>query len=67
MRRPGLLLLDEPFSNLDARLRLEMRRQFHLLRRHFPATMIYVTHDQDEALNLGDRVAVLDHHDGSAP
>jgi multiple sugar transport system ATP-binding protein len=59
-RRPGLLLLDEPFSNLDARLRLEMRRQFHLLRRHVPATMIYVTHDQDEALNLGDRVAVLD-------
>jgi multiple sugar transport system ATP-binding protein len=60
VRRPGLLLLDEPLSNLDAQLRLEMRRQLLLLRRRFRATMIYVTHDQDEALHLGDRVAVLD-------
>jgi multiple sugar transport system ATP-binding protein len=60
VRRPGLLLLDEPLSNLDAQLRVEMRRQLLLLRRRFRATMLHVTHDQDEALNLGDRVAVLD-------
>jgi multiple sugar transport system ATP-binding protein len=60
VRRPALLLLDEPLSNLDAQLRLEMRRQLLLLRRRFPATMILVTHDQDEALSVGDRVAVLD-------
>ena len=56
----GVLLLDEPLSNLDARLRMEMRRELHLLRRRFRATMIYVTHDQEEALTLGDRIAVLD-------
>ncbi len=60
VRRPALLLLDEPLSNLDAQLRVDMRRQLLLLRRRFRATMIFVTHDQDEALNLGDRVAVLD-------
>src|SRR5262249_10523121 len=49
-----------PLSNLDARLRLEMRRQLHLLHRRLRATMVYVTHDQDEATALGDRVAVLD-------
>ena len=60
VRQPGLLLLDEPLSNLDARLRIEMRRELHLLRRRLGATMLYVTHDQDEALNLGDRIAVID-------
>jgi multiple sugar transport system ATP-binding protein len=60
VRQPGLLLLDEPFSNLDLRLRCEMRRELHLLRRRLRATMCYVTHDQEEALSLGDRVAVLD-------
>jgi multiple sugar transport system ATP-binding protein len=60
VRRPGLFLLDEPLSNLDAQLRVDMRRQLLLLRRRFRATMIFVTHDQDEALQLGDRVAVLD-------
>jgi multiple sugar transport system ATP-binding protein len=59
VRRPGLVLLDEPSSNLDAQLRIEMRRHLLLLRRRFRATMVIVTHDQDEALNLGDRVAVL--------
>jgi ABC-type sugar transport system ATPase subunit len=59
VRRPQLLLLDEPLSNLDAALRLELRRELHLLHRHFPATMVYVTHDPVEALALGDRVAVL--------
>jgi multiple sugar transport system ATP-binding protein len=60
LRRPQAFLLDEPLSNLDARLRIEMRRELHLLHRHLRATMIYVTHDQAEALTLGDRVAVLD-------
>jgi multiple sugar transport system ATP-binding protein len=59
VRRPAVFLLDEPLSNLDARLRLEMRRQLHLLHRRLRVTMIYVTHDQDEAMSLGDRVAVL--------
>jgi ABC-type sugar transport system ATPase subunit len=59
VRRPALLLLDEPFANLDARLRQEMRAELHLLRGRLRATMIYVTHDQEEALALGDQVAVL--------
>ena len=60
VRRPAVFLLDEPLSNLDARLRLEMRRELHLLHRRLRATMIYVTHDQDEAMALGERVVVLD-------
>jgi multiple sugar transport system ATP-binding protein len=60
VRRPSVFLLDEPLSNLDARLRLEMRRELHLLHRRLRATMIYVTHDQEEALALGDRVVVLE-------
>ena len=60
VRRPAVFLLDEPLSNLDARLRLEMRRELHLLHRRLRATMIYVTHDQDEAVTLGQRVVVLD-------
>ncbi|HEY7315370.1 MAG TPA: ABC transporter ATP-binding protein [Gemmataceae bacterium] len=60
VRRPAVFLLDEPLSNLDARLRLDMRRELHLLHRRLRATMIYVTHDQDEAMALGERVVVLD-------
>ncbi len=60
VRQPAVFLLDEPLSNLDSRLRLEMRRELHLLHKRLPATMFYVTHDQEEALTLGDRVAVLD-------
>ena len=60
LRRPAVFLFDEPLSNLDARLRLEMRRELHLLHRRLRATMIYVTHDQDEAMTLGERVVVLD-------
>jgi ABC-type sugar transport system ATPase subunit len=60
VRRPAVFLLDEPLSSLDAPLRLEMRRELHLLHRRLRATMIYVTHDQEEALTLGDRVVVLD-------
>jgi multiple sugar transport system ATP-binding protein len=59
VRRPAVFLLDEPLSNLDAPLRAEMRRELHLLHRRVGATMIYVTHDQIEAMTLGDRVVVL--------
>ncbi len=57
--RPSLLLLDEPLSNLDARLRLEMRSELHRLHRDLGVTMIYVTHDQTEALALADRIVVM--------
>jgi len=60
VRRPAAFLLDEPLSNLDPALRHEMRRELHLLQRRLQATMIYVTHDQVEAMTLGDRVVVLD-------
>lgn len=56
---PSLLLLDEPLSNLDARLRIEMRAQLSRLQRELGITMIYVTHDQAEALALSDRIAVM--------
>src|SRR5262249_33650764 len=58
--KPEILLLDEPLGHLDSPLRLDLRRQLHLLHKQFPATMAYVTHDAAEALALGDRVAVLD-------
>ncbi len=57
--KPDLLMLDEPLSNLDARLRLEMRGELQRLRAAFGTTMIYVTHDQSEALALSDRIAVM--------
>jgi multiple sugar transport system ATP-binding protein len=60
VRQPGVLLLDEPLSNLDVGLRQELRRELHLLQRQLQATMVYVTHDPEEALSLGDRVAVLE-------
>jgi ABC-type sugar transport system ATPase subunit len=60
VRRPAAYLLDEPLGSLDARLRLELRRDLHLLQRRFRGTMLYVTHDQEEAAALGDRIAVFD-------
>lgn len=57
--RPALLLLDEPLSNLDALLRIELRAQLRLLHRELGFTGVYVTHDQEEALALGTRVAVM--------
>ncbi|MDQ7857381.1 MAG: ABC transporter ATP-binding protein [Armatimonadota bacterium] len=57
--RPRLLLLDEPLSNLDARLRVQMRAELVTLQRHLGITTIYVTHDQEEALMLSTRIAVL--------
>ncbi len=59
VRRPRVILFDEPLAGLDAPLRLELRRELHLLHRGFPETMVYVTHDPVEAMALADRVAVL--------
>jgi len=59
VRRPRVFLLDEPLSNLDARLRLEMRAELKRLHAEYRITTVYVTHDQEEAMALSDRVAVL--------
>jgi ABC-type sugar transport system ATPase subunit len=59
VRNPAAFLLDEPLSNLDAKLRQQMRVELKRLHRELDATMIYVTHDQVEAMTLGDRVAVM--------
>ncbi len=59
VREPDLLLMDEPMSNLDARLRTELRSELLLLQRRLGTTTVYVTHDQVEAMALGDRVAVM--------
>ncbi len=59
VREPKVFLLDEPLSNLDARLRLSMRVEIARLHRRLGATMIYVTHDQIEAMTLGQRIVVL--------
>jgi putative spermidine/putrescine transport system ATP-binding protein len=56
---PPLLLMDEPLSNLDAKLRLEMRAEIRRIHRQLGRTTIYVTHDQDEALSLADRIVVM--------
>lgn len=61
VRRPGLLLLDEPLSNLDAKLRDEMRAELIRLKTQFGLTILYVTHDQSEALAMSSRIAVMDH------
>ncbi|HEY1791903.1 MAG TPA: ABC transporter ATP-binding protein [Opitutaceae bacterium] len=58
--RPRCLLLDEPLSNLDAKLRLEMRSEIRRVCKEFSLTTVYVTHDQKEALSVSDRMAVLD-------
>jgi len=59
VRRPSCFLFDEPLSDLDARLRLQMRTELKRLHRRLGTTTIYVTHDQEEALTLGDRVVVI--------
>lgn len=61
VRSPKLFLLDEPLSNLDAGLRVHMRHEFARLHRELSTTMIYVTHDQVEAMTLADRIVVLNH------
>jgi multiple sugar transport system ATP-binding protein len=59
VREPMVFLFDEPLSNLDARLRVEMRAEIRRLHQRVGATMIYVTHDQVEAMTMGDRIVVL--------
>jgi multiple sugar transport system ATP-binding protein len=59
IRRPKIFLFDEPLSNLDAKLRTQMRIELQKLHRKIGATIVYVTHDQTEAMTLGDRIAVL--------
>ncbi len=59
VRRPKVFLFDEPLSNLDAKLRAEMRAELVALHRRLGATMLYVTHDQVEAMTMGRRIAVL--------
>ena len=58
--RPDALLLDEPLSNLDAKLRLEMRSEIRRICKEFGVTAVYVTHDQKEALHLADRMAIME-------
>jgi multiple sugar transport system ATP-binding protein len=59
VREPGVFLMDEPLSNLDAKLRAEMRTEIQELQNDLDTTTIYVTHDQTEAMAMGDRIAVL--------
>ncbi|MFN7001432.1 MAG: ABC transporter ATP-binding protein, partial [Elioraea tepidiphila] len=58
---PGVFLLDEPLSNLDAKLRLEVRVEIRELQKRLGLTTVFVTHDQEEALTLADRLVVMDH------
>ena len=57
--RPPVVLMDEPLSNLDAKLRLEMRAEIRRIHETIGSTTIYVTHDQDEALSMADRIVVM--------
>ena len=59
VRNPAVFLMDEPLSNLDAKLRNQMRAEIILLRKRVDTTFIYVTHDQTEAMTLGDRIVVM--------
>ena len=59
VRKPRLFLLDEPLSNLDAKLRIETRAELRRLQRELGVTMVYVTHDQEEAMTVADRMAVF--------
>ena len=60
VRKPAVFLFDEPLSNLDAKLRVQTRTEISKLHRDLGATMVYVTHDQVEAMTMGDRIVVLD-------
>ena len=59
VRNPKAFLFDEPLSNLDAKLRIEMRREIKKLHKNFKTTMVYVTHDQTEAMSLGTKIAIM--------
>ena len=60
VRQPKVFLFDEPLSNLDAKMRVEMREEIHRLHLRLDATILYVTHDQTEAMTLGDRIVVME-------
>ena len=64
VREPSVFLMDEPLSNLDAKLRVQMRAEVQRIQRRIGVSTIYVTHDQVEAMTMGDRVTVL--RDGRA-
>ena len=59
VRKPAVFLFDEPLSNLDAKMRVQMRTEIHKLHLRLQTTMIYVTHDQTEAMTMGDRIVVM--------
>ena len=59
VREPAIYLFDEPLSNLDAKMRTELRKEILQIHNEFDATMVYVTHDQIEAMTLGDRICVM--------
>src|SRR3990167_4928807 len=61
VRKPKVFLFDEPLSNLDAKLRTQMRTEIKKIHARLGATIIYVTHDQVEAMTMGDRITVMDH------
>ncbi|WP_297435486.1 ABC transporter ATP-binding protein [Thermococcus sp.] len=61
VRKPHVFLMDEPLSNLDAKLRVKMRAELKRLQRQLGVTTIYVTHDQVEAMTMGDRIAIINH------
>jgi sn-glycerol 3-phosphate transport system ATP-binding protein/multiple sugar transport system ATP-binding protein len=61
VRNPKVFLFDEPLSNLDAKLRIDMRTEIKRLHQQLGATMVYVTHDQVEAMTMADRIVVLNH------
>jgi len=60
VQKPAVFLMDEPLSNLDAKLRIQMRTEFQRLHNELGITTIYVTHDQEEAMTMGDRIVVMD-------
>jgi len=60
VRKPQVFLMDEPLSNLDAKLRVQMRAEISKLHKRLETTIIYVTHDQTEAMTMGDRIVVMD-------
>ena len=66
VKKPKVFLFDEPLSNLDAKLRVQMRVELEALHRQLGATMIYVTHDQVEAMTMADRIVVLDRRQRSS-
>ena len=61
VRQPKAFLMDEPLSNLDAKLRVQMRAEVARIQHRLNTTTVYVTHDQTEAMTLGDRVAIMLH------